>query len=479
MLGDERLARLVGSGRDDAFTVLYERHHQALYRYCRSLVGSESDAQDALQTAMTGALVALRSSRRDAPLRPWLFRIAYNESMTLLRRRRPVSELPVDLASPDASPHHTVEERARLAGLVADLQELPERQRGVLVMRELSGLSHAEISEAFGITVGAAKQTVLEARRSLLEFAEGRAMACDSVQSLISDGDGRALKGRRIRAHMRECATCASLAAAIPQRKADLLALSPALPATAAAGLLVRITGAGSGHGSGGTAGLAAGTTTGKVLTAGISAKLLATGAVVVATAAAGAGSALHALNTSAPSRGISVPGQTQTAAPSSHGSPGHVRDGRSSAGASAGLSAHGSRLKAIKAAHGSSASGRFTSTHGSSAAPGRHKGQGRGRGSGASGSSGSTAGHKGRHPGTTTGRSRRAHPTHTSKATSSVKPAKHATKRSTTPKLPIKRLTPTLKRRKVAGTRKSAGGLKAPAPAGAAGGTTLAQSTA
>src|SRR5947208_6233656 len=92
-VSDERLARMVASGSERAFVTLYERHSQPLYRYCRSIVGNDTDAQDALQSTFSAALVALRRGARDAPLRPWLFRITHNEAISLLRRRRPVVEL--------------------------------------------------------------------------------------------------------------------------------------------------------------------------------------------------------------------------------------------------------------------------------------------------------------------------------------------------------------------------------------------------
>src|ERR1700750_486403 len=66
---------------------VYERHHQALYRYCRSILRHDQDAQDALQSAMMRAFVALQTERRELELRPWLFRIAHNESISILRRR--------------------------------------------------------------------------------------------------------------------------------------------------------------------------------------------------------------------------------------------------------------------------------------------------------------------------------------------------------------------------------------------------------
>src|SRR5437870_4329901 len=98
--GDEPLARMVRAGSERAFATLYERYHQRLYRYCRSLPRDDVDAQDALQATFRGAFAALRHGRRDAPVRPWLYRIAHNESVTLLRRRQPHLEL----ADGDAPP---------------------------------------------------------------------------------------------------------------------------------------------------------------------------------------------------------------------------------------------------------------------------------------------------------------------------------------------------------------------------------------
>src|SRR3954463_11090208 len=80
-------------GDSAAFTAVYERHHQALYRYCRSIVRHDEDAQDALQSTMARAFAALQDEQRDFELRPWLFRIAHNEAVTILRRRPMVGPL--------------------------------------------------------------------------------------------------------------------------------------------------------------------------------------------------------------------------------------------------------------------------------------------------------------------------------------------------------------------------------------------------
>ena len=278
---------MVRRGDEAAFAELFRRYHQLVYRYCRSLVRDEHDAQDALQITFTNALLALRSRRLDAPLRPWLLRIAHNESISLVRRRRPDVELPaetraghVDLRAVDAS-DDAAAERERLALLLADLRELPERQRGALVMREMSGFSHYEIALSLGITVGAAKQTILEARRGLMEMAEGRSMECEEVQRIVSDGDRRLLRARRIRGHLRDCAVCSAFAAAIPERSADMLVLWPMLPALTA-GAVLRSVGAqatAAGHGGGGGV-AAAGTKAGAI---GLTTKAVAAGAVAAA----------------------------------------------------------------------------------------------------------------------------------------------------------------------------------------------------
>ena len=257
---DGRLARLARGGSTAAFAALYQRHHQALYRYCLSIVRTPEDAQDALQSTFERAFAALQASRRDVAMRPWLFRIAHNEAVSILRRRRRAGDDQIDAGMPSAfTVEGTVAQRERMATLVADLQQLPVRQRAALLMRELSGLSIGEIAVALSISPGAAKQTLFEARASLHAFAEGRATQCEAVRRAISDGDGRVLRGRTVRAHLRACAACEDFRALIDSRRADLRALVPPLAATASASTLVGLL---AHAGNGGHAAASAGTAT-------------------------------------------------------------------------------------------------------------------------------------------------------------------------------------------------------------------------
>ena len=99
LLGDDRLSRLAATGDSRAFETIYERHHQALYRYCSSILGSPEDAADALQSTMASALRALVGERREIAIKPWLFRIAHNESISMLRKRRPTTAIDGALSS--------------------------------------------------------------------------------------------------------------------------------------------------------------------------------------------------------------------------------------------------------------------------------------------------------------------------------------------------------------------------------------------
>ncbi|HXR31277.1 MAG TPA: sigma-70 family RNA polymerase sigma factor [Solirubrobacterales bacterium] len=262
---------------------IYERYNQQLYRFCFSIVGNAEDAQDALQNAMLKAVRALPGERRKIQLKPWLYRIAHNESIDLLRRRRDEARIDPELAASAAGPDQTAASRERLRRLLADLSELPERQREALVMRELAGLEFAEIGQAFATSASVARQTVYEARLNLQRLEAGREMSCAEVTRQISDADGRVLRRRDIQAHLQSCAECREFRDAIDARKHDLAAIAP-LPAIAAAGILQSVLAGAAGGGAGGASAAGAiGAGAGKVAATSAVVKSVATVAVVAA----------------------------------------------------------------------------------------------------------------------------------------------------------------------------------------------------
>jgi len=280
----------VARGDAAALAAMYERHHQALYRYCRSILHDDEDARDALQSTMAKALAALRDEERDFELRPWLFRIAHNEAISRLRQRRDVVDLDAVGTLGTDSLAQTLEDRERLGLLRADLHDLPERQRMALVLRELSGLSHEEIAAVLDSSARAVKQTIFEARAGLQECAEGRTMLCAEVQRALSDGDGRVLRGRRMRAHVRSCRACRQFRTALAQRPADLAALAPGLAPAAGAALLAHLLPGGVKASLASGAGTAAGAGGGVVASVATKAAIVAVATATIA----GAGTAVR-----------------------------------------------------------------------------------------------------------------------------------------------------------------------------------------
>jgi RNA polymerase sigma factor (sigma-70 family) len=261
LLSDERLARRAARGDRRAFEAIYRRYDQALYRFCLAMVGNPQDAQDALQNTMVKALRALPGEQRPIQLKPWLYRIARNESVEVLRRRRESDELAPELEA-SAGVVETAEARERLRQLLGDLEQLPDRQRSVLVMRELSGLDFAEIGAALDTSAAVARQALYEARLSLRQLEAGREMCCADVMRELSDADGRVIRRREIRSHLRGCADCRAFQEAIGDRRGELAAIAP-LPLAASAGLLQGMLGAKAGAGAAGAgAGAAVATST-------------------------------------------------------------------------------------------------------------------------------------------------------------------------------------------------------------------------
>jgi RNA polymerase sigma factor (sigma-70 family) len=239
----EDLWRRFGAGDRAAFATLYRDHQRDVYRYCQSLLHHEEDAHDAAQGTWTAIWTTPEAARREVPLRPWLFRVAHNEAVDILRRRRPHDQLAGHDVPALSDVEGDVERRDRLATLRADLGHLPQRQRAALLLREVGGLGHAEIGAVFDISPGAAKQTIYEARQALAEAEGGRSMDCGLVRCAIAAGDGRVRRGRRLRAHLRGCASCRAFAAGLDRRGDDLKGLVPALPVPAAVGLLLHVVG--------------------------------------------------------------------------------------------------------------------------------------------------------------------------------------------------------------------------------------------
>ena len=185
-IDDTRLARRVAAGDAAAFEVLYDRHHRALLSFCRHMLGSSEDGEDALQQTFLRAHGALRAGQVPDAIRPWLFAIARNRCLSMLSARRAVA-VPLEDVEPSFDGlADGVETRGELRQLVADLGRLPEDQRAALVLFELGGLSQAEIGTAIGVPAGKVKALVFQARTELMAERDARSTPCATIREELS-----------------------------------------------------------------------------------------------------------------------------------------------------------------------------------------------------------------------------------------------------------------------------------------------------
>lgn len=170
MQSDERLVRLVRSGHERAFDAIVDRYRKPLVRYCRRIL-PESRCEDAVQQAFLNAHTALTTGDDSVQLKPWLFAITRNAALNMLRQNGwNYEEIPLDFDGV-RRPDQVFEQRIQLQQTVAAMNDLPERQRDALVMREFEGRSYDEIALALGANDGAVRQLLNRARVTLRSAA--------------------------------------------------------------------------------------------------------------------------------------------------------------------------------------------------------------------------------------------------------------------------------------------------------------------
>jgi RNA polymerase sigma factor (sigma-70 family) len=302
---DEQLVALFRQGNEDAFRVIHDRYRVRLLAYTRQMLGgSRTDAEDALQDVFLRAYNALRADERPIALKAWLYRVAHNRCIDHIRRPAPKDEDVFDLSrtpAPDLSAQ--VERRDDLRRLVADVQRLPEQQRSALLMREMEGLSYADLAAALDVSVPAIKSLLVRARIGLVEAAEARDTACAEIREDLAASFDRGVRSSgRAKRHLGECAGCREYRAQLRGVQAGLAALAPVGGPLALLAQLLGIGGLGSAASAGGTA---AGAATGGAAVTATTAKV----AAVVASAAIAAGGAAevkHRVDTERGSRGAS-----------------------------------------------------------------------------------------------------------------------------------------------------------------------------
>jgi RNA polymerase sigma-70 factor (ECF subfamily) len=186
VLDEPTLVARLRAGEESAFEQLVRSTSGRLLATARRLLRNEEDARDAVQSAFIRAFQSLGRFRQESRLSTWLHRILVNEALMRLRSRKSSEESIDDLLPSFQEDGHQVREtadwsdladksleRAETAEMVNRLiEQLPESYRTVLVLRDIEGMSNAEIAEMLGISTNLVKVRLHRARQALRTLIE-------------------------------------------------------------------------------------------------------------------------------------------------------------------------------------------------------------------------------------------------------------------------------------------------------------------
>ena len=178
-IADSELATRFLAGDMRAFETLVTRYARPIFNFVYRFVGDYDEANDVSQSTFIQVHTSLPSARLDMPLRPWIFQIARNKALDHLRRRRAIhfsdleteadeGESVVDrLADPDPLPDEIFERQDLQRVLAEAILQLPPRNRAVVILRYVNGLTFGEIGLALDMPENTAK-TLFQRAKTML-----------------------------------------------------------------------------------------------------------------------------------------------------------------------------------------------------------------------------------------------------------------------------------------------------------------------
>lgn len=168
---DDQLVAQAQEGDLPAFEELVKKYQREVYGLACRMVSDAEEARDLAQQAFLQAFIHIKSFRRDAQFRTWLFRIAINQCYNFLKGRRkfgdPIDCDEVNLVGEGASPEEDLVSQDDRRRLHAAMAQLPAKQRAVITLKIEQGLSYQEISQILGGTAGAARVNYCQALKTL------------------------------------------------------------------------------------------------------------------------------------------------------------------------------------------------------------------------------------------------------------------------------------------------------------------------
>ncbi len=191
VLFENEIIRSVLRGNVNDFEKLVAAYEKNVYNIALRMVGDPEDAADMTQETFIKAYRALSGFRGDSKFSSWLYRIASNVCLDFLRSRSRHPQVSLSTVDEDdratfelpdmrQNPEEQLMKKLGMEAVRRGLEQLPEQQRQILVLRELGGLSYAELAQTLGLEEGTVKSRIFRARKRLCAL-----LLCDGN---ISDG---------------------------------------------------------------------------------------------------------------------------------------------------------------------------------------------------------------------------------------------------------------------------------------------------
>ena len=190
----ELIARL--QKRDEtAFEELLRQYEKKVYTLCFRMCGNSEDAEEAAQDTFLALWRGIDRFRQESSLSTWIYRLASNACIDLLRRRKKQGsslslddeELFLDAVDSAPRPQDAVEHREAQKLLQEGLSALPEEYRKVLILREIEGLSYTEIAESASLELGTVKSRISRGRVLLRNFLSGSGNFFEIASSKVTE----------------------------------------------------------------------------------------------------------------------------------------------------------------------------------------------------------------------------------------------------------------------------------------------------
>ena len=195
-MDDAALVAASVAGEREAFDVIVERHRRAVYQVCYRFVNNHEDASDLAQDAFVRAWRGLKNFKGQAALSTWLYRIAVNVCLNRVSSKtaRTATEA---IESVDQfedvrieGAQHAMIREERAAVVRTAIAGLPTKQRATLIMRTYHDMSHQQIADVLGSSVGAVKANFFHALANLKKIPRKQAMTHLTPDELIDALDG-------------------------------------------------------------------------------------------------------------------------------------------------------------------------------------------------------------------------------------------------------------------------------------------------